>query len=146
MHNHYNKELKPYAQKLRHDMTKAEVCLWKFVLNAKKMKGYTFNRQRPVLNFIADFMCKELKLVIEIDGLTHQWEGAKEKDDKKDKALAEIGFVVLRFKDEDVLNNITVVSRVTKQAIEDIVQRPITPSHNPLQEGDKQLVRFNNEY
>ena len=35
------------------------------------MRGYNFNRQRPVLDYIADFMCKELKLIIELDGITH---------------------------------------------------------------------------
>ncbi|MEW6620730.1 MAG: DUF559 domain-containing protein [bacterium] len=44
------------------------------------MKGYHFRRQRPVLNYIVDFMCKELKLVIEVDGLTHHNEKTVEKD------------------------------------------------------------------
>ena len=55
-------------------MTKAEACLWRYVLRARKMKGYSFRRQRPVLHYIADFMCKELKLIIEVDGITHQFE------------------------------------------------------------------------
>ena len=48
-------------------MTKAEACLWKYVLRASRMKGYGFRRQRPIMNYIADFMCKELMLVIEVD-------------------------------------------------------------------------------
>jgi very-short-patch-repair endonuclease len=52
-------------------MTKAEACLWKYVLRARQMKGYQFGRQRPVLNYIADFMSKELRLMIEVDGITH---------------------------------------------------------------------------
>jgi very-short-patch-repair endonuclease len=59
--NHeYNKNLQPFANKLRKNITKAEACLWKYVLKAKQLKGYQFRRQRPVLNYIADFMCKEL--------------------------------------------------------------------------------------
>ncbi|MCW3076617.1 MAG: hypothetical protein JWO32_1226, partial [Bacteroidetes bacterium] len=54
----------------RSQMTKSEVCLWKYAFRAKQM-GYTFNRQQPVLNYIADFMCNELKLIIEVDGYTH---------------------------------------------------------------------------
>jgi very-short-patch-repair endonuclease len=69
--HHYNKRLQFNANTLRKEMTKAEACLWKFVLRAGMMKGYSFRRQRPVLNYIADFMCKELMLVIEVDGLTH---------------------------------------------------------------------------
>jgi very-short-patch-repair endonuclease len=53
-------------------MTKAETCPWKFALRANQLKGYPFRRQRPVLNYIADFMCKDLMLIIEVDGITHQ--------------------------------------------------------------------------
>ena len=60
----YNKNLQPYANRLRKEMTKAEACLWKYVLRAGKMKGYQFRRQRPVLHYIADFMFKELMLVV----------------------------------------------------------------------------------
>ena len=66
----YNKILQPFASENRKQMTKAEACLWKYALRAKQM-GYTFNRQRPVLNYVADFMCKELKLIIEVDVYTH---------------------------------------------------------------------------
>jgi very-short-patch-repair endonuclease len=53
--HHYNKNLQPFANRLRKEMTKAEACLWKYVLRAGKMKGFQFRRQRPVLNYIADF-------------------------------------------------------------------------------------------
>jgi len=65
-------------------MTKAEACLWKYVLPAGMMKGYTFNRQRAVMNYIADFSCKKLCLVIEVDGITHQQEEVYLKDKKKE--------------------------------------------------------------
>ena len=110
MRNHYyNKQLQPYANKLRKEMTKAEACLWKYVLRASQLNGYAFRRQRPVLNYIADFMCKELMLIIEVDGITHQWEGAPERDAVRQKCLEEAGFTVLRFDDNDVLNNIHIV-------------------------------------
>lgn len=87
-------------------MTKAEACLWKYVLRASQLKGYPFRRQRPVLHYIADFMCKELLLIIEVDGITHQYEGAAAKDAIRQQALEAIGFTVLRFTDEQVLNHI----------------------------------------
>ena len=77
--NFYNKHLKTFAHKNRYEMTKAEACLWKFVLSGKKL-GYTFNRQRPILNYIVDFMCKELKLIIEVDGYSHLLEDVIEND------------------------------------------------------------------
>ena len=75
------------------------------------MQGYSFRRQRPILNFIADFMCKELMLIIEVDGLTHEWESVAGKDIIREKALAEIGFTILRFCDAEVLNDIANVNR-----------------------------------
>lgn len=56
-HNYYNKKLKPVGRVLRKRMTKAEACLWKYALK-KKQRGYTFNRQRPVLNYVADFCAR----------------------------------------------------------------------------------------
>ena len=83
------------------------------------MKGYSFRRQRPVLNFIADFMCKDLMLIIEVDGLTHTWEETVAKDEKREAALKSAGFTVLRFTDNEVLNDIENVKRVIAGWIED---------------------------
>ena len=79
---HYNKNLQASANKLRKNMTKAEACLWKYVLRARSLKGYQFRRQRPLLNYIADFMSTELLLVIEVDGMSHWNEKVIEKDKK----------------------------------------------------------------
>jgi very-short-patch-repair endonuclease len=69
----YNKNLKVFASKNRKEMTKAEACIWKFVLANKQMMSYPFRRQRPVLNYIADFMCKELMLITDVtQNLNHQ--------------------------------------------------------------------------
>ena len=101
----YNARLKPVARKLRKRMTKAEACMWKFILKAGQMKGYQFNRQRPVLNYVADFMCKELWLIIEVDGITHQYPEAISNDITRQKTIEAAGFAVLRFQDSEVLNN-----------------------------------------
>ena len=84
------------------------------------MKGYTFSRQRPVPNFIADFACLELKLVIEIDGLTHQWEETASKDATKENALQQAGFTVIRFTDEDVLTRLHQVVMSIEKCIEEL--------------------------
>jgi len=108
--NHfYNKTLQPYANRLRKEMTKAEACLWKYVLRAKKLSGFQFRRQRPVLTYIADFMCMELMLIIEVDGITHHWEETIKKDEIRQKDLESAGFTMIRFSDEEVLNRIQVV-------------------------------------
>jgi len=115
----YNKNLQPYANKLRKRMSKAEACLWKYVLRASKMKGYDFRRQRPIMNYIADFMCKELMLVIEVDGFSHWSDEAKKKDGQRDKILQLAGFTVLHFTEEDVLNNLTQVQEKIMEWIEE---------------------------
>ena len=111
--------LKKFASQLRNEMTKSECCLWKFILSSRQMKGYTFNRQRPVLDYIADFMCKELKIIIELDGITHHDEKVQLKDANKDKALEKVGFTVLRFEDVQVLNRLNTV----KEAIEECIEK-----------------------
>ena len=116
--NNYNKNLQPYANRLRKEMTQAESCLWKYVLRAGKMKGFQFRRQRPVLNYVADFMCIELMLVIEVDGITHQFEEVIKNDKIRQVALETAGFAVLRFTDEEVLNNIQAVHSYLENWIE----------------------------
>ncbi|NEU10084.1 DUF559 domain-containing protein [Flavihumibacter sp. R14] len=105
----YNTHLQPFALSLRKQMTKAEACLWKYVLKARKLRGYQFRRQRPVLRYIADFMCTELMLIIEVDGITHDWEEIHEKDLTREQEIKAVGFTILRFTDEEVLKNINAV-------------------------------------
>ncbi len=83
------------------------------------MKGYQFRRQRPVLNYIADFMCKELILIIEVDGITHQWEEVAEKDIRREEDLKAVGFNVLRFSDDEVLEHINQVIYRIEQYVEE---------------------------
>lgn len=102
---YYNKSLKELARQLRKNSTKSEIRLWSELLQGKKT-GYTFLRQRPVLNYIADFFCKELKLIIELDGYSHEFEQTWKKDNQRQKELEEAGFKVLRFADEDVMKDL----------------------------------------
>jgi len=81
------------------------------VLKAGGMKGFTFCRQRPVLEYIADFMCRELLLIIEVDGITHSYKEVADNDRNRQRALENAGFTVLRFTDEDVLHHIDAVCR-----------------------------------
>jgi very-short-patch-repair endonuclease len=121
----YNRQLQPYALKLRKRMTKAEACMWKYVLKACKMKGYPFRRQRPVLNYIADFMCKELMLVIEVDGFSHLTAEAQARDHRKQSDLENAGFTVLRFTNEEVLRHIDRVMEKLGRWIEERERVPL---------------------
>ena len=80
------------------------------------MRGYAFLRQRPIGNYIADFFSKELKLVIEVDGITHEYK--QREDFEKDIFLTKMGYKVLRFDDHDVLNNLDHVAREIEDFID----------------------------
>lgn len=107
--HHYNKKLKNFANANRKQATKAEACLWKYILKNRMMLGYQFRRQRPVANYIADFICLPLKLIIEADGFTHENPDAQAKDEQRDKDLEALGFITLRFSNWKVLNEIETV-------------------------------------
>ena len=120
MHNnHYNSKLKAFARGHRNDSTKAEIRMWCELLRNKKMLGYPFLRQRPIANYIADFFSKDLKLVIEVDGLSHEWEGQFEKDQIREKVLKALGFNILRFSDDEVMHDIVNVDRTIQRYVEE---------------------------
>ncbi|MFC2151988.1 endonuclease domain-containing protein [Bacteroidota bacterium] len=122
----YNSDLRDRARKLRRKGTKAEACLWKFALK-NRMQGCKFLRQRPVMNYIVDFMCPELMLIIETDGASHLIEGAKEKDLIRQRKLEQAGFIVLRFEDGAVLNNLTMVQTIIEQEVNKLSNRDNSP-------------------
>ena len=72
----------PVARKLRRDETAAEKRLWE-QLRSRKLQGFKFARQAPVGSYVADFLCRESKLVIEIDGATHFTTEEIERDKKR---------------------------------------------------------------
>lgn len=95
----YNPKLKEFARKLRNNSTYTEIMLWNY-LKGKQLRGYDFDRQRPIDNYIVDFYCKDLMLAIEVDGESHY--GNEKKDEQKDKRLNELGVTVLRFDDLEI--------------------------------------------
>ena len=117
---HYNKNLKQFARNLRNEATKGERIVWFEILQNQKMKGYRFIRQRPIANYIADFFCKELMLVIEVDGFTHDDKAVEDKI--RDQQLTALGMYTLRIPDNDVFNNIENVIRTIEITIERILE------------------------
>ena len=132
---HYTKHSKKFARALRGNMTKAEACLWKYVLKAGQMKGYQFRRQRPVMGYIADFLCKELLLIIEVDGISHCSFEAIEKDRKRELDLKAVGFTVLRFSNWEVLNRIDEVAIMIGDWIEENAKVPPTSRNRRKEKG-----------
>lgn len=111
---HYNKSLQSKANELRKNMTKAEACLWKYVLSRRKLNGKQFRRQRPIDRYVVDFVCLPLKLIVEVDGISHTYDEVVESDETRQLRLEELGFRVIRFTDEEVL---TVINRVRENIL-----------------------------
>ncbi|NES20008.1 MAG: DUF559 domain-containing protein [Symploca sp. SIO3E6] len=96
-------EIAQAARKLRNNLTPAEARLWEALRN-KQLEGLRFRRQHPVGNFILDFYCPAVRLVVEVDGAIH--DSQTEYDDARTAKLAEYGYKVLRFRNEQVMNDL----------------------------------------
>lgn len=95
----HNPELVHNSQILRKQMTKEEKRLWYDFL---KDLSVPFYRQRVMGQYIVDFCCPSKKLVIELDGSQHYEDDAKQKDEERDKKLAEMGYTVKRYSNLDI--------------------------------------------
>ncbi|PZO90809.1 MAG: endonuclease domain-containing protein [Sphingomonas sanxanigenens] len=91
------------AQRLRREATPAERALW-YHLSARKLAGFKFSRQMPVGPFICDFLCRTERLVIELDGYSHDL--TQERDASRDRWLRRRGYRILRFTNREVSDNI----------------------------------------
>ena len=96
MRVNYRSDLKQTARWLRKNMTLSEVLLWNR-LKGKQLFGYDFDRQKPVLDYVVDFYCYRLKLIIEIDGRSHDFK--MDYDVERQREIEALGFHVLRFQD-----------------------------------------------
>jgi len=113
---YYDSKLKELSRDLRKRRVLSEVLLWNS-LKGRKMLGYQFARQKPIGQYIVDFYCPELRLVIEIDGESHR--ERFEQDIQRQKVLEEMGLEVLRFPDRDVKQDILNVLRCIERWIEE---------------------------
>ena len=86
-------------------MTDAENRLWQR-LRGRQIAGFKFRRQHPFLDFVLDFVCLEMRLIVEVDGGQHQ---DSKRDGVRDQRLHESGFTVLRFWNNQVLQEIDAV-------------------------------------
>src|SRR5258705_8672368 len=111
------------AEELRKNMTSAERIIWQHIhINEWKLK---FRRQHPISNFIVDFYCHPLKLVIEIDGDIHDVEEVKKNDILREKTLSSLGLKVIRFNNEVVYKNSKEVLRKIDETIRMLQSSPL---------------------
>jgi very-short-patch-repair endonuclease len=101
------------ARRLRKNATQAELSLWN-TLRARQVQGFKFVRQEPIGRYTVDFVCRERRLVIEVDGGQH---ATDRRDVERDRWLAEQGYCVLRFWNNDVLGNLPGVLEMIAAAL-----------------------------
>ena len=99
-------EMRERAKKLRREMTPAEKILWKEV-RANRLSGLHFRRQQIIHGYFADFYCHQYELIVELDGGIHVLQ--KEYDAERDAYLTALGFRIIRFRNEDITNNLKAV-------------------------------------
>ncbi len=118
-------DLIPFARKLRHNQTEAEKLLWSKLRN--NQLGYKFRRQYPIDPYVADFVCFEERLIVELDGGQH----TPEKDAKRTAYLEEKGYKILRIWNNDLFENLEGVGQTILCALNS------TPSPSPLPTGEE---------
>jgi very-short-patch-repair endonuclease len=105
MKTHNKTSLKKIRRSLRQSMTDAEAVLWEELRN-KKFRDFKFKRQHSIGNYIVDFYCAGIRLIIKVNGSVHSEKEQKEKDEHRDANLRDMDYTVLRFSNNEVTNNI----------------------------------------
>lgn len=90
------------ARTLRRNQTRAENRFWNQVRN-RQLRGYKFRRQVPLGKYVADFVCQDKKVIVELDGGQHAEQA--EQDLKRTRGLEQLGYQVIRYWNNDVLEN-----------------------------------------
>jgi very-short-patch-repair endonuclease len=103
------------AKQLRQTMTRAETLLWRYI-KAKRIDELGFRRQMPLGKYVLDFVCLSAKLVIELDGQSHDFAARQISDKARDEFLNSEGFTVLRFTNDEVMSNLAGVVGVIRSA------------------------------
>ena len=125
----YNPKLKEKARALRKAGILSEVLFWQQVKN-KQFLGLDFDRQKIIGNYIVDFYCKDLGIVVEIDGVSHDYKGDYDKN--REEYLKSLGLRVIHILDKDIKKNLDGVMKWLKR---EIMNTPSAKADTPLKEG-----------
>jgi adenine-specific DNA-methyltransferase len=112
------------ARTLRNQATDAEQYLWRH-LRRRQLAGYRFRRQVPICGYVADFACLEARLMIELDGGQHA--DRRDYDEQRDRRIEAVGFRVLRFWNNQVLEETQAVLEAILRALELSCPHPNLP-------------------
>ncbi|MFJ1323492.1 endonuclease domain-containing protein [Capnocytophaga canis] len=128
----YNPNLKEFARVLRKNSTLSEVLLWKQIKN--KALGVEFHRQVPMLEYIVDFYCHELRLAIEVDGNIHDFRYLE--DAQRQGEIEKYGVTFIRFSNEEIKYNMFSVILSLEGKIKELKKEqeniPLPPSKGDL--------------
>jgi very-short-patch-repair endonuclease len=113
------------ARTLRNEASLVERRLWRALSN-RKLNGHKFSRQMPIGPYFADFLCRDLNVVVEVDGQAH--ENRQAYDQKRDSFMADQGFLVLRFTAQDVTQNLDGVLQSIANELEGRCPPPAPPA------------------
>ena len=116
---------------MRREPTEPEKRLWR-ALSRTQLGGFKFRRQSVIGAFIADFLCPQKALIVEVDGDTHDIDG----DRRRDAALQSLGFTVLHVTNADVVHNLNGVCETILTALRQAPDRWASPHPNPSPEGE----------
>ena len=121
------------ARRLRRDQTDAERVLW-FRLRDRRLDGWKFRRQAPVDRYVVDFICADARLIVELDGGQHA-DRAKQ-DAARSRIFEAMGYLVLRFWNNDVLAN---TDGVVETIVDTLNHHGVLPPHpDPLPDGERE--------
>ena len=142
MHYGASPKLFDLAGELRAKMTTAELILWNIIkVNEWHLK---FRRQHPISNYIADFYCHQIKLVIELDGGYHENKEVKIYEAARENEIKKLGINIIRFKIEEVLNHLENVLNKLNSVVADLkntVEQKASPLNNsPSGNGGKLFI------
>ena len=125
------------AKELRRTMSLAEQMMWAALREMRKPTGFKFRHQQPIDPYIVDFVCFGIKLVVELDGSSH--DTTQVYDQKRTDYLNKLGYKVVRFMNEDVLENLEGVIQALYSDAQSLVER--TPPLTPPSRGGERWVR-----
>jgi len=122
-------------------MTRAETLLWRYI-KARRVDGLLFRRQVPMHKYIADFVCHSHRLIVELDGESHDFESRIQQDAERDAWFVSQGYTVVRFTNEQVLTNLEGVVEAIRAEASKHPPLPVPPPQGPTRgEGTlKQLL------
>ena len=125
------------AKELRNQATPAERALWT-VLSRRKLDGFKFSRQMPVGPYFADFLCREARLIVELDGYSH--DTRVEHDLRRDAYVKAEGYRLLRFSNADVMTNLDGVAQTIAFALAETGPPPTPPASGRGEESVAQKL------